>query len=335
MTESPFIHVGGSISLKNLAQRDLLMSVVARGVPFRFRAMGMSMWPFIRGGDILTVSPLADVPIHLGDVVAIMHPGSDRLAIHRVVTHVSDGWLVRGDNNPEADGLVTRERVIGRVIRVERDGREIHFSLGAEASVIAWLVRHNVLLHAKALYLFVRRMAGAILRRVQHLALYRTLARRFPLHLSIIEASEEDEGKVHAHFNPGMVIPRRSPDMNVTNYVVKRGAKIVGFVQLVRHPEAHFPWVGHWLFALEVWLRYRGFGIGEMLTRRVIEQTEAESASELLLVVSEDNHPAINLYCKLGFEHVVLSGLGPKLEEEARQTGRRRVAMQKKFVKKR
>jgi len=332
MAESPFIHVGGEISLKNLAQRDLLMSVIARGVPFRFRAMGTSMWPFIHGGDTLTVSPLADVPIRMGDVVAIMHPESDRLAIHRVIEHVSDGWVVRGDNNPEPDGVVTHERIIGRVIRVERDGRQIRFSLGTEAAVIAWLVRHNVMLRAKVLYLFPRRMAGAILRRAQNRALYRTLARRFSLHLSMIEASEEDEEKVHAHFNPGMEIRRRNPGTNVTNYVVKRGKKIVGFVQLVRHPEAHFPWVGHWLFSLEVWFRYRGFGIGEMLTRRVIEQTEAESASELLLVVFEDNHPAINLYDKLGFEHFVLEGLEQKLEEEARQSGRRRIAMRKKFV---
>ncbi len=315
----------------NLAQRDLLMGVIARGVPFRFRAMGLSMWPFICGGDVLTVSPLKDMPVRLGDVLAIMHPGSDRLAVHRVIARVGEDWLVRGDNNPQADGLVGRERIIGRVIRVERDGRDIHFGLGPEAGAVAWLVRHNALCRGKTLYFFGRRVAGAILRRAQDRRLYRTLARCLRLSFSIVEASEEDEEKVYMHFNPGMPMPPRGSGMDVTNYVAKRGSRIAGFTQLVRHPESHFPYVGHWLFSLEVWPRYRGFGIGRMLTRRVIEQAGAEGVGELFLIVSETNYRAVDLYRKLGFEHVILSGLEEKLEEEKRQTGRRRIAMRKRL----
>jgi hypothetical protein len=39
---------------------ELLHATLAKGVPFPFRARGSSMHPFIKDGDVITVSPLGE-----------------------------------------------------------------------------------------------------------------------------------------------------------------------------------------------------------------------------------------------------------------------------------
>jgi len=107
-----------------------------------------------------------------------------------------------------------------------------------------------------------------------------------------------------------------------------RSRRVTGFVELVRHPPEHAPYIGHWLFSLNVldpWCR--GLGIGEALARHVVGCARREGARELWLVVGEANGPAIALYRKLGFERAAVVGLEELLEEEARTTGKRRITM--------
>ena len=56
-----------------------------------------------------------------------------------------------------------------------------------------------------------------------------------------------------------------------------------------------------WLGGVGVVASRRGEGIGELLTRRLLEQAGAVGATEMQLEVIVDNHPAISLYDKLGF----------------------------------
>jgi ribosomal protein S18 acetylase RimI-like enzyme len=147
--------------------------------------------------------------------------------------------------------------------------------------------------------------------------------------LDVSLASDSDMAVVHRHFNPGSPQRDQSPNPNVMNWVAKRGSKIVGFVQYVRHPDSFLEWGGHWLFSLEVWRQYRGMGLGETLTNTVIGHAAAQGALDLWLVVKEDNNRAIRLYQKLGFEITLRPALEPKLEAEKRLSGRRRIAMRK------
>ena len=185
----------------------------------------------------------------------------------------------------------------------------------------------------KALWYLPLRIAAFILRRAQALPLYRSLGRKFATCVAIAEASAVDMEKVYRHFNMTEPNFAQPPDPNVTNWVAKRGQKVVGFVELVRHLPEHHPWIGRWLFSLEVWKCYRGFGIGERLTQLVIDKTIMEGAPELLLAVFKDNARAISLYRKLGFEQVTLPALEPHLEAEKQQFGRRRIVMRKIIAK--
>lgn len=135
---------GGVLSLSGPALRDLLRAILARNVPFRFRARGFSMSPFIRDDDIVTVSPKAGREPQAGDVVAVYHLQTQKLIIHRILARKAGGCLVQGDNLSRSDGLILPENVLGRVTRVERDGRPVLLGLGPERRLIALLIRHDL-----------------------------------------------------------------------------------------------------------------------------------------------------------------------------------------------
>jgi len=126
---------------------DLMRAVLARGVPFRFHARGWSMAPFVRDGDAITVSPLPQNPPGVGDVVAFVRPGTRDLVVHRVVARHGRDLLIQGDSVAQsADGIIPAENLLGRVTRVERDGRDIRLGSGPERIAIAWLSRKRLLI---------------------------------------------------------------------------------------------------------------------------------------------------------------------------------------------
>lgn len=131
-------------TLPNSGFAELMTAVLDKGKPFRFQAAGASMSPFIRGGDVITIVPVQE-RIHLGWVLAFRQPESERLAVHRVISRGRSGFLLKGDNGCHRDGWVTREKIIGRVTRVEHRGREVRIGLGPERILIAGLSRLNLL----------------------------------------------------------------------------------------------------------------------------------------------------------------------------------------------
>lgn len=133
-------------SLSGQALLELMRAVLARGVPFRFRARGWSMAPFIRDGDVITVAPLVRSQPGIGEVVAFIRPEGEHLVVHRVVAHRGQAVFIQGDSVPEyADGVIPPENLLGRVTQVERDGRAVWLGLGLERFVIAWLSRAGLL----------------------------------------------------------------------------------------------------------------------------------------------------------------------------------------------
>jgi SAM-dependent methyltransferase len=142
---SSFVSLGGELHLSNQGQLELLRGMMERGVSLRTSARGFSMAPFIHDEDVLTIAPLKDRMPHIGEVVAFTWPDTGKLVIHRVIRRVGDAWLVRGDNGLTADGLVARENILGAVMRIQRNGREVQVGLGAERVLIALLQRANVL----------------------------------------------------------------------------------------------------------------------------------------------------------------------------------------------
>jgi len=125
---------------------ELVKHLVKQGKECRFQAKGYSMSPFIKGGDMTTISPMFGSLPRLGDVIAFIHPKTEKLLIHRVVRKFGDAYLLKGESALEPDGLIKKEAILGLVTKVERKGKRIFLGLGPERFLIAMLTRKNLLL---------------------------------------------------------------------------------------------------------------------------------------------------------------------------------------------
>ena len=169
-------------------------------------------------------------------------------------------------------------------------------------------------------------------KKIHAASLYRRLAGRLATWIHFDEASPQDLITVHRAFTVGVEASPAGNGRDTTNYVARMRGLVAGFVQLKRYSSETFPFQGFWLLSLQVRPLWRGMGIGEGLTRKVVERAAAERAQELLLLVEEDNWPAINLYDKLGFKRIVIPRLEEQLEEEQLSSGKRRISLRKALV---
>ena len=138
---SIWIKKGGELNLPGNALGKLMQSVLDKGIPFRFQAKGFSMHPFIKDGDIITLSPFSGSSLRLGDVVAFIHSETGKPVIHRMIGKKDGSYFEKGDNIYEAGSPVTEASLCGTVTRVERNGRKVFFGLGPERYLIALLSR--------------------------------------------------------------------------------------------------------------------------------------------------------------------------------------------------
>jgi hypothetical protein len=145
--DSAFLPGKKDLPLSGPALAELMQAVLHKNVPFRFRAGGFSMVPFIKDGDVLTVAPFPEHPPGVGRVAAFLHPVSGTLAVHRIVAQKKSGYRLKGDSTDVADGLVPRTHMIGIIRKVERNGRKILMGLGPERFLIAFLSGTGLLAH--------------------------------------------------------------------------------------------------------------------------------------------------------------------------------------------
>lgn len=104
------------------------------------------MAPFIRDGDVITVAPSRNALPEVGEVVAFVRPGVEKLVVHRVIDRRTSVVIIQGDNSIEnPDEVIPQENLLGTVIRIERKGRNVWLGLGLEKYAIAWLSRVRLL----------------------------------------------------------------------------------------------------------------------------------------------------------------------------------------------
>ena len=125
---------------------DLIRAAVANENTICFNAPGRSMAPFIQSGDRIFISLVSKASIRAGDVLAFVHPNTGRVLAHRVVRITGGQFFTKGDNvRGEGDGWICFTDVLGRVIRLQRNGSELRLGLGPEKLLIAQLSRGKIL----------------------------------------------------------------------------------------------------------------------------------------------------------------------------------------------
>ena len=124
---------------------DLCEELLRQGKSVRFHAAGRSMYPTIRENEAITVEPIEPSSINVGDI--ILYRKDKNVIAHRVVRidsiepetpppcmlepcHSSliarYSFVTRDDTWGKEEVLVTGDQLLGKVVRVERKGREIN-----------------------------------------------------------------------------------------------------------------------------------------------------------------------------------------------------------------
>ncbi len=147
---------GKELSLPSQHLEKLMRGVLSKGACFRFQGKGFSMSPFIKDGDVLTITPVQTSAPGFGDVVVFTHPHTGKLIIHRIIGKKAGSYLTKGDNAPEGDGLISRAAILGRVTKVERNGKYISLGLGPDRFIIAFVIRKGLLPLLNPVWRFVR-----------------------------------------------------------------------------------------------------------------------------------------------------------------------------------
>jgi hypothetical protein len=145
MKTAPHVRKKDSLPLSGESLTEIMTAVLAQKKPFRFRATGLSMSPFIRDGDVVTIRPLGSRPPRTGDIAAFLYPGTGKVAVHRIVREESGRFSLKGDNVPAIDGSLPLDRILGTVSRVERNGAKVPLGGRAGAAAIASLSRSGLL----------------------------------------------------------------------------------------------------------------------------------------------------------------------------------------------
>ncbi|MCK4529160.1 signal peptidase I, partial [candidate division WOR-3 bacterium] len=116
------------VPLSNSNLLKLCDSLSKRGTSIRFQAKGFSMRPFIQDGDLITVSPLRDSPVRVGDVV-LYKTADDQAIVHRVIqkTRIDSKvvFFIKGDATFGQPEKVDLKNILGRVTAIKRNGGEI------------------------------------------------------------------------------------------------------------------------------------------------------------------------------------------------------------------
>ncbi len=102
---------------------ETITDLLARGAAVRFLVRGDSMHPVIRSGDYVTVEPTSADAIRRGDIVLSLTGRG--LTAHRLIAIGRSALFTRGDNAAEVDEPFAIDRLIGRIVRIERNGRTV------------------------------------------------------------------------------------------------------------------------------------------------------------------------------------------------------------------
>jgi hypothetical protein len=101
----------------------LAVESLRRAGRLRMRVRGESMLPTLWPNDIVEIERCSLADVVVGDIVLGFR--DTRFFLHRFVATCDRGFLMRGDSMPGVDPAYPSDALLGKLIRVERAGREV------------------------------------------------------------------------------------------------------------------------------------------------------------------------------------------------------------------
>ena len=112
------------------AIRQLFINLLREGHVIRSLAVGASMSPSIKKGELLIVKPIALEEAEIGEIVAFRRDESQSvLTTHRVIQKGKERGqryiITKGDRNLYRDFPLSPQDVLGKVVGIEKKGQVI------------------------------------------------------------------------------------------------------------------------------------------------------------------------------------------------------------------
>ncbi len=110
------------------SKTDLFGEVLERGADLRVRVTGRSMAPFLCDGEFVTARKIPLSDLCRGDLIFYKNPQGLPI-LHRIIKKWKkpDGKIMfqtKGDALIALDAMVSGDRVLGKVLRIEKQNRE-------------------------------------------------------------------------------------------------------------------------------------------------------------------------------------------------------------------
>jgi hypothetical protein len=102
---------------ESVAFHLLSSELISAGHGLRFQAVGRSMLPTIKDGEIVHVKPVATNMLRVGDII-LLRTG-EQFRAHRIIRKCGEFFITRGDAGVDTDGEIRCDQILGRVTAKE------------------------------------------------------------------------------------------------------------------------------------------------------------------------------------------------------------------------
>jgi len=313
------------MGLGSFDDSDLLKTrqeVLGKGSTFRFRALGGSMFPFIRPGDLLTTKAVDPTDLLIGEVLLYQREG--RFFVHRLIkkkiVDETPLFVTHGDHLPFSDPTVLSSQILGKVICVERRGRLIHLDTPFQrmcgrflASTSPWLVPLFQVVEWP--FRLFRRLSSKINLGLNQFRLIRKIKKGIFSQISCRMASSSDARSLAQFYETDLKEMSKEIEAGRNYYLAEKGGKVVGGFA------AGSAWEGidhdHrcWIMGLFVVPRFRGANVAERLLTKAISTLREQGIDQIFVNVFGNNNPALKLFDKLGFTRADMPEIESKIDE--------------------
>jgi len=116
-----------------------IRKLLAGGATIPIFVESESMSPLLRTGDKLLLQAASVDDLRVGDIITLQQ--TDHLLTHRFYGMKNGLLRTRGDRNLAMDGLQPPDRLLGKIVERERNGRLFSLTHGWQSQHIAWLAR--------------------------------------------------------------------------------------------------------------------------------------------------------------------------------------------------
>ena len=297
-----------STRIDNSDLLTLCQEVLENGSYLRFRALGGSMFPSIRPGDLLTAKTENPINISPGEVLLYRREG--RPFVHRLIKKKAINgsllFIARGDRLTHYDSPILSSQILGKVICIERSGCTIRLDTPFQkfwgrflALTSSWF--NPVFRIVEWPFHLTRRLLSKINLGLIRFRLIRKIKRRIFSRVSYRMASSSDVPSLIKFYEADRKEIFQEIAKGRKYYLAQKGGMVVGGLTAGRAWEGIAHDHSCWIMGLYVVPRYRGANVAERLVAIAISTLKEQGIDQIFINFFENNIPAMKLYHRLGF----------------------------------